>query len=89
MRLKRVEFELEVPEVPEGHGFVCGAGGQDELGVGVEAQAVDLGRVRVHGVRGLQGEERERVNVLVVESDRTKHFKCYFLYHDDQAWKSQ
>ena len=53
MRLKRVEFELEVPEVPEGDGFVCGAGGQDELGVGVEAQAVDLGGVRVHGVGGL------------------------------------
>ena len=38
----------------------------------------------VHGVRGLQGEEREGVNVfLVVESDGIKNFKRYFLYHDD------
>ena len=33
VRLKRVELEREVPEVPEGDGLVCGAGGQDELGV--------------------------------------------------------
>ena len=55
-----MELELEVPEVPERHGLVGGPGGQDELGVGVEAQAVDFGRVRVHGVRGLQGDKRER-----------------------------
>ena len=49
--LERVELELEVPEVPERDGLVCRAGGQDELGVGVEAQAVDLGGVRVHTPR--------------------------------------
>ena len=31
------------------------SGGQDELAVGVEAQAVDLGRVGVHRVAGLGG----------------------------------
>ena len=29
--LEAVQFELEVPEVPEGHGLVSGAGGEDEL----------------------------------------------------------
>ena len=42
MRLKAVKLELEVPEVPEGDCLVCTASGEDELGVGVEAQAVNL-----------------------------------------------
>ena len=42
VRLKAVQLELEVPEVPEGNSLVCAAGGQDELGVGIEAEAVDL-----------------------------------------------
>ena len=44
MRLEGVQLELEVPEIPERHGLVGGAGGQDELRVGVEAQAVHLGK---------------------------------------------
>ena len=40
--LEAVKFELEVPEVPEGHGLVSGAGGENELGVRVETQTVDL-----------------------------------------------
>ena len=40
--LEAVQFELEVPEVPEGHGLVRGAGGEDELRVRVETQTVDL-----------------------------------------------
>ena len=42
MALEAVQFELEVPEVPESHGLVSGAGGEDELGVRVETQTVDL-----------------------------------------------
>ena len=42
MRLEAVKLELEVPEVPEGDCLVCAASGKDELGVGVEAQAVNL-----------------------------------------------
>ena len=42
MALKAVQFELEVPEVPEGHGLVGGAGGEDELGVRVETETVNL-----------------------------------------------
>ena len=44
MRLEGVQLELEVPEVPERHRLVGGAGGEDELRVGVEAQAVHLGK---------------------------------------------
>ena len=40
--LEAVQFELEVPEVPEGHGLVGGAGGEDELGVRVETETVNL-----------------------------------------------
>ena len=40
-----MQFELEVPEVPEGNGLVCAASGQDELGVGIEAKAVHLDTV--------------------------------------------
>ena len=47
-----MELQLEVPQVPECDGLVCGAGGEDELGVGVEGQAVDLRGVRVHRVAG-------------------------------------
>ena len=61
-----MELELEVPEVPERHGLVGGPGGQDELGVGVEAQAVHLGRVRVHGVGGLQERERDNVSDCII-----------------------
>ena len=42
VRLEAVKLELEVPEVPEGDCLVCAASGKDELGVGVEAQAVNL-----------------------------------------------
>ena len=45
--LEAVQFELEVPEVPEGHGLVSGAGGEDELRVRVETQTVDLDTTRV------------------------------------------
>ena len=37
-----MQLELEVPEIPERNGLVGGPGGQDELRVGVEAQAVHL-----------------------------------------------
>ena len=40
--LEAVQFELQVPEVPQGHSLVGGAGGEDELGVRVETQTVDL-----------------------------------------------
>ena len=42
VRLEAVQLELEVPEVPEGDCLVCTASGEDELGVGVEAEAVHL-----------------------------------------------
>ena len=42
VRLKAMQLELEVPEVPEGYGLVCAASGQYELGVGIEAKAVYL-----------------------------------------------
>ena len=45
--LEAVELELEVPEVPERHGLVGGAGGEDELRVRVETQTVDLDTTRV------------------------------------------
>lgn len=35
--------------------LVCAAGRQDELGVRVEGEAIDLCRVGVHGVGGLIG----------------------------------
>ncbi len=37
-----MQLELEVPEIPERHRLVGGPRGQDELRVGVEAQAVHL-----------------------------------------------
>ena len=40
--LEAVQFELQVPEVPQGHSLVGGAGGENELGVGIETQTVDL-----------------------------------------------
>ena len=45
MRLKTVQLELEVPEVPQGNSLVGAASGQDELGVGVEAETVHLDTV--------------------------------------------
>ena len=47
MALEAVQFELEVPEVPESHGLVSGAGGEDELGVRVETQTVDLNQTEL------------------------------------------
>ena len=58
VRLEGVQLQLEVAQVPQRHRLVRRPRGQDELGVRVEAQAVHLGGVRVHRVRGLQGEER-------------------------------
>ena len=58
VRLEGVQLQLEVPQVPQRHSLVRRPRGQDELRVGVEAQAVDFGRVRVHCVRGLQGKGR-------------------------------
>ena len=58
MRLEGVQLQLEVAQVPQRHRLVRRPRGQDELRVRVEAQAVDLGGVRVHRVRGLQGEGR-------------------------------
>ena len=49
VRLKAVQLELEVPEVPEGNSLVCAAGGQDELGVWIEAEAVDLATENISG----------------------------------------
>ena len=42
MRLKAVKFELKVPQIPKRHSLVCTSRGKDELGVGVEAEAVHL-----------------------------------------------
>lgn len=41
------------PPRPSSAHLVGGPGGEDELAVGVEAQAVHLGGVRVHRVAGL------------------------------------
>ena len=56
-----MELELQVPEIPKSDGLVRGARGEDELGVGVEAEAVDLGGVGVHGVAGPVGHRAPRV----------------------------
>ena len=40
--LETVKLEFQVSEVPKGDSFVRRASGQDELGVGVETQAIDL-----------------------------------------------
>ena len=45
VRLKTVQLELEVPKVPQGNSLVGAASGQDELGVGVEAETVHLDTV--------------------------------------------
>ena len=42
VRLKAVKFELKVPQIPKSHSLVCTSRGKDELGVGVEAEAVHL-----------------------------------------------
>ena len=52
MRLERVKLQLEVPQVPQGDGFVGRTRGQDEFGIRVEGEAVDFGRVGVDDVRG-------------------------------------
>ena len=62
--LEAVQFELEVPEVPEGHGLVGGAGGEDELGVGVETQTVHL--------RSLTFNQRKTVNNAAFIFERKK-----------------
>jgi hypothetical protein len=53
VRLEGVQFEFQIPEIPESDGLVGRTRGQDELGVRVEGQAVHLGGVRVNGVRWL------------------------------------
>ena len=62
--LEAVELELEVPEVPERHGLVGGAGGEDELGVGVETQTVHL--------RSLTFNQRKTVNNAAFIFERKK-----------------
>ena len=47
VRLEGVELELQVSEVPESDRLVGRAGGEDELGGGVEGQTVDFRRVSV------------------------------------------
>ena len=47
-----MKLQLEVPQVPQGHGFVGRTRGQDEFGIRVEGEAVDFGRVGVDDVRG-------------------------------------
>ncbi|CAD6241171.1 GSCOCG00009192001-RA-CDS [Cotesia congregata] len=42
VRLEGVKLELQIPEIPEGDSFVSASGSQNELGVGVEAETVDL-----------------------------------------------
>ena len=61
MALKAVQFEFEIAEVPEGDSLVRGASGEDELGVRVETEAVDLGRMSVHGVGRPVGDGRPGV----------------------------
>lgn len=39
--LQRVQFELQVPQIPEGDGLVGGGGGDDVVAGGVERDAVD------------------------------------------------
>ncbi|CAG5078731.1 Protein of unknown function [Cotesia congregata] len=55
VRLEGVKLELQIPEIPEGDSFVSASGSQNELGVGVEAETVDLRGVSVHSVAGLAG----------------------------------
>ena len=59
--LEAVELELEVPEVPERHGLVGGAGGEDELRVRVETQTVDLNTTQL--ITGLQLRTRTTTNL--------------------------
>ena len=55
VRLERVEFQFEIPQIPQRHRFVRGSRGQDEFRVRIEREAIDLGRVRVYDVRGFVG----------------------------------
>jgi len=48
--LETVKLEFQVSEVPKSDCFVRRASGQDELGVGVETQAIDLSRVSINSV---------------------------------------
>ena len=50
VRFERVKFEFEIAQIPESDSFVRGSGGQNKLGVRVEGETVDLGRVGVDDV---------------------------------------
>ena len=64
VRFEAVQLELEIPEVPESHRLVGGAGGEDELGVGVETQTVHL--------RSLTFNQRKTVNNAAFIFERKK-----------------
>ena len=41
MAFEGVEFQLEIPEIPEGNSFVCRGGQKDEFCGGIEGEGVD------------------------------------------------
>ena len=53
--LEGVQLQLQVPQIPERHGFVGRAGGQDKFRVGIERETVHFRRMRVDDVRGFVG----------------------------------
>ena len=55
VRLEGMQFQLEVPQIPQRDGLVGRSRRQDELTVRVEGQAVHLGGVCVHYVTRLVG----------------------------------
>ena len=72
MPLKHVKLLLEVAQIPEPHGGVQTARGEEELAVRVEGQAVDVHVVRVlhlasRGTGNEGGEARRGARDAVVE----------------------
>ena len=88
VRLETVEFELEVPEIPERHGFVGRSRSQDKFRVWVEAEAVDLCGVGVYRVGRLVVRRRPLVpdhQLLIVgnrpEQRLVEEMPCNVLDH--------
>lgn len=52
VRLERVQFELQVSQVPQRDGLIGTAGREYEFGVRVEAETIHFGGVGVDGVAG-------------------------------------
>lgn len=74
MRLKTVQLQFEVTQIPESDSLICAARSQDEFGVRIETQTIHFGRVRVDGVRRFAGVVAPRVpdHEFLVICDRTE-----------------